>query len=271
MENDKDEIEKQRDAFTSFKMPTIKLSNDIYSLAYACFLDPDQLEEPDKFMPVIRMNDDEVMNIFLGAVMVILSQLTMIGLIVVYERTSDTFEIIPSNSFLIILARFMSSMMMHLNVEPEIRSGLMLAKYVVNHPNRFKGTYTKNSKGGYDINYSRICPPLFLALSQTFVGLIVEINVLIYLTSLKSLLDVIMKFVTLASICKFDDMYAASLFENKMKAAAGKKLKKYYYRRHGKHEERIIHDRKKDDDFQNAVLNNSDDETQIFQTDKIDY
>jgi len=66
---------------------------------------------------------------------------------------------------LIIVARFMSSMMMHLNVEPEIRAGLMLAKYVVNHPNRFKGVYMKNSMGEYDIHYSRLIPPLFIALS----------------------------------------------------------------------------------------------------------
>ena len=122
-------------------MPTIKLQNDIYSLAYASFLDPDQLEEQNGFMPKIIMNDEEVSNIFLGAIMVILSQLTMIGLIVVFENTSETFHIIPSNSFLIIIARFMSSMMMHLNVEPEIRAGLMLAKYAVNRPHRFKGAF----------------------------------------------------------------------------------------------------------------------------------
>lgn len=44
---------------------------------------------------------------------------------------------------------------------------------------------------------------------------------------------VIMKFVTLAAICKFDDMYAASLQENKMQLAGGKKLKRYYFRRMG--------------------------------------
>ena len=66
------------------------------------------------------------------------------------------------------------------------------------------------------INYSRIMPPLFLSLSQVCVGLVVEINILVYLTSIKSLLGVIMQFVTLAAICKFDDMYAANLFDNKM-------------------------------------------------------
>jgi hypothetical protein len=67
--------------------------------------------------------------------------MTMIGMIVTYELTNADFHIIPSNSFLIILARFMSSLMMHLNVEPEIRSGLLLAKYCMNHPNRFKGAF----------------------------------------------------------------------------------------------------------------------------------
>ena len=73
MENDKDNIDNQRETMTSFKMPTIKLSDDIYSLAYASFLDPDKLEDPDKFMPKIYVNDDEVMNIYLGYVMVVLS------------------------------------------------------------------------------------------------------------------------------------------------------------------------------------------------------
>lgn len=178
------------------------------------------------------MNDDEMTNIFLGAIIIIGCQLSMISLILTYELTSDEFHIVPSNSFLIIVARFLSSMMMHLNVEQEIRSGLTLAKYCLNHPNRFKGAFSNGENGKQVVHISGIFPPFFLAMSQVIVGLIVEINVLIYLTSLKSLLDVIMKFVTLASICKFDDMYAASLFENKMKAAGGKKLIKYYYRRH---------------------------------------
>jgi len=57
------------------------------------------------------------------------------------------------------------------------------------------------------------------------------VNVLVYLTSLGSLIDVIIKFVSLAAICKFDDMYAAALSENKMRKAGGAKLRKYFYRR----------------------------------------
>lgn len=46
------------------------------------------------------------------------------------------------------------------------------------------------------------------------------------------MLGVIIKFICLGMICKFDDMYAVSLYDNKMKAAGGKKLKKYFFRHH---------------------------------------
>jgi hypothetical protein len=206
-----------RDSYDSMKVAKIGLQSDIYSLAYAAFIDPDQLDPKiPGGLQKINMNEDEVMNIFIAALMVIGCQICMIGMIIYYELTSSEFEIMPSDSYIIILARFLSSVMMHLNVEPEIRAGLVLSKYCLNHPSRFKGAYERGPNGEEIINYSRILPPLFLGLAQVIVGLIVEINILVYLTSIKSLLGVITQFITLASICKFDDMYAANLYENKM-------------------------------------------------------
>ena len=93
------------------------------------------------------MNDQEISNIFMGALIVILLQAATISLIMYYEITTPSFKIIPSDSFTIILARLFASMMMHLNVEPEIRSGINLAKYLVNHPSRFKGATYVDSDG----------------------------------------------------------------------------------------------------------------------------
>jgi len=53
--------------------------------------------------------------------------------------TPALFEIIAANSFLIIVPRFLSALMMHLNVEPDIRNGVKLMKYAVNNPQAFKG------------------------------------------------------------------------------------------------------------------------------------
>jgi len=102
----------------------------------------------------------------------------------------------------------------------------------MNHPQRFKGARGKDKDGKETINISRVIPPYLIAISQVLVGLVVEINVLVYLTSLDQMIDVITRFVTLAAIVNFDNMYAMSLHENKMKASAGKGLKKYFYRNH---------------------------------------
>ena len=58
----------------------------------------------------------------------------MVTLIVMMMCDPENFVIIPSDTFIIIVPRILSAFMMHLNVEPDIRNGLRLMKYAVNHP-----------------------------------------------------------------------------------------------------------------------------------------
>lgn len=60
-----------------------------------------------------------------------------------------------------------------------------------------------------------------MGFAQTVIAVVVEIFVIIYLASLKSIIDIIRKFVTLAVIVRFDNMYSAALFESKMKKVVG--------------------------------------------------
>jgi hypothetical protein len=99
-------------------------------------------DSDDDILDPIQMNPEEIQNIFIGAVMIICCQLCMMGMIISYEMTAPEFEMVPSKSFVIILARFLSALMMNLNVEPEIRAGLILAKYCLNHPNRIRGAFS---------------------------------------------------------------------------------------------------------------------------------
>ena len=48
------------------------------------------------------------------------------------------FKFAEAESVLIILPRFLSSLMMHINVETDIRAGINLMKFAVNHPTKFK-------------------------------------------------------------------------------------------------------------------------------------
>ena len=109
---------------------------------------------------------------------------------------------------------------MHLMVEPDISNGIRIMKYTVNHPLKFRNA--KNSDG--KLNYGAIIPPFFLGFAQTFVAFNVEVVVIMYLASLGSLMDIVIKFIALSAIARFDDIYASSLRDSKIKSASGKKL-----------------------------------------------
>ena len=109
------------------------------------------------------MNYEEIANVFNGAVIIIILQLSMIGLVNLYMFEDPSFNIVPSNSFTIILARLFASMMMHLNVEQEVRAGLKLAKFCINHPSRFRGARQIGADGKEYISLAAVIPPFFLA------------------------------------------------------------------------------------------------------------
>ena len=125
-----------------------------------------------------------------------------------YVSLDDAFEIKRAVSLDMMVARFMASMMMHINVEKDVRGGLMMMKYVVNHHDRFTNAYA----------------PFFLAFLLTLIAIIVEINVMIILSSMQEILGVVMKFVSLASIANIPRQYYSSLVQHKMLISGGFKL-----------------------------------------------
>ena len=81
--------------------------------------------------------------------MIIVFQVSMISAIIFYMfyKMNPPFKINFGDNFYISLARFISSLMMHINIEPDIRQGLSLAKYCVNQPFRFKNFRYIDKKG----------------------------------------------------------------------------------------------------------------------------
>lgn len=63
------------------------------------------------------------------------------------------------------------------------------------------------------------------------VSIIVECLVIFYLSTLDQLMTIIVKFVSLAKIVTFDDMYAMSLYEHTIKSVGKKRLQVKFYRR----------------------------------------
>ena len=137
---------------------------------------------------------------FMDAFMVQTVQLVFIICIWVYAYETKTFMIRPAKSIDMLVARFLGSLMMHINVEKEIRAGLTMMKYSVNHHKSFTNVY----------------PPFVIAWASVCINLVVEANVMIILSTIPDVMNVIMKYVSLAAIANIPKFYYSSLKDHKM-------------------------------------------------------
>lgn len=99
-------------------------------------------------------------------------------------------------------ARFVCSLLMHLQVEGDVRNGLKTMKFSTNH-------------------YDEFVNPFFaflLGFMQFFGGVFCEIFCIVYISSLNNAVDVIIRLIALGAVAKVDDFYASALpKENRMK------------------------------------------------------
>lgn len=192
-------------------------------------METEDLDPKKKYMPRIVLLKEERNILYLSAALVTLVQASTILLIVVYFEEGDGIHLKPANQFVILIPRLISSIMMHLNVEPDIRQGIELMKYAVNHPQKFR-TIKKNyeKETAETVSYVGVKRRAFcaflLGFNQATIAIVAEVLVIVFLNSLDSLLLIIMKYVSLAAVVKFDDMYAASLGKHVIQGAANTKL-----------------------------------------------
>ena len=171
------------------------LGGDTYAMAFKAF-NWQVIRELD-------LNINEVHNAFHAAMFVFGIQCLMIFFIGTMIFSADFMIVLPS-TLSVMGARFICTILMHLQVEGDMRQGLRMMKFVTNHPKDFSNPGSA----------------FFVALMQCFGGLFAEIACILFLGSIDKAIDVIIKFVALASIAKVDDFYASAL------PADGNKIKK---------------------------------------------
>lgn len=106
-----------------------------------------------------------------------------------------TFKICFPNNVFSLGARFTCSILMHLQVEGDLRQGIFMMKYVSNHAKDFNNPWHA----------------FMIGLMQTIGGLAAEFLCIFYLTNIQNTMDTVIKFMALASIAKVDDFYASAL------------------------------------------------------------
>lgn len=109
----------------------------------------------------------------------------------------------------IMCARFLASILMHINVEKDIRNGLKYMKYIINHRENFKDPLTA----------------FFVSFLLALISFSIEFTVVLVLTSISSTLAVIMKYVSLAAIANIPRFYIGSLTDYKLLGAKGHSIK----------------------------------------------
>ena len=183
------------------------LGNDTYAMAFKAF--------NWDIAAQLELNTTEVYNAFHSALFVAGIQWMMLFFIWFMVWTYDSFEIIFPKDVPTLAARFTCTILMHLQVESDIRQGLRMMKYLLNHSEDFSSPFNA----------------YLIGLLQMIGGIGAEIGCVIYLSSINSPMDVIIRFIAMGSIAKVDDFYASALpDENRIKGKSKPMLVKHHRR-----------------------------------------
>ena len=178
------------------------MNESVYSLVFGTFVKPEHMDTKAK-----NFEKSEWADAFLQAFFVFCIQ-SLIIFLIIYYMLSEDFEVLKANTYLIIIPRFISSYMMHLDVEGKIRNGINLMKYTVTNPSHFK--FSEDNK------YRGLILPFFLGFAQASVSIVVEILVIIFLTSEETLIKTIVHYATLSGFIKFEDNFSKAMIEHKL-------------------------------------------------------
>lgn len=147
-------------------------------------------------MNCMELNAGDVHDAFAAAVFVFFIQITLIMILaMIVFGGLEGFAILLPSSLTILGARFVCSILMHLQVEADMRQGVSMMKYVTNHPHDFSNPY-----------YA-----FMVAMMQCMGGLLAEIFCIMFLCSLNDPINIIIRFVAFGSIAMIDNIYFNAL------------------------------------------------------------
>jgi hypothetical protein len=93
--------------------------------------------------------------------------------------------------------------MLHIRLETEVRQGLNMIRYLINHSNEFSSTFG----------------PFLVAQMQLSAALLTEIINICLICGQKSIMDSIINFIALGAISEIDNYYANSMAHLPLKKA----------------------------------------------------
>lgn len=227
---------KVHDSRKSKRSQQFVLEDSIFDLAYVSLLDPVAMEQwqkdhPGKYLQPIELDRVEATSVFQGMLICIMIQVIAVGLLIVEFSTSLTFE---NDRYLLLIPKLISCYYMHNILAGEIKSGMKIMKYTVNHPDYFERKALEKDKydntSATDGKYTRVTYGFLLGLVQWGIAFCLEIMSIIFLNALTSYRLIIVCYASLTAIANFDNMFAKALDGHPIKQAAGRRLAITYHK-----------------------------------------
>ena len=110
---------------------------------------------------------------------------------------------VQATSYEVYLTRSICTILLHFQIEKEIRVALLMIKYFANHRSLFDET-----------NH-----PFYISLMKLFGALLTEIVNILLICKQTTIMDCVMNFIALGIICEIDNLYASSLKSLRIKDA----------------------------------------------------
>jgi hypothetical protein len=213
-----------------------EIDNSIFDLAFVSLLDPAVMEDwqkefPGEYLPKINLDKVEATSVFQGMLICIMIQIIAVTLLIMEFSKTIKFE---SDKFLLLIPKLISCFYMHNILAEEIKDGMKIMKYTINHPDHFeRRALDKDEHEGTnkeDGKYTRLTYGFLIGFIQYGIALCLEIMSIIFLNSLNSYRLIIVCYASLTAVANFDNMFASALDSHPIKAASGKKLRVSFHR-----------------------------------------
>lgn len=143
----------------------------------------------------LKLSEVEVLNAFHSCMIVTFIQIVMLFVVGNVIFGINGIAIIMPDSVTTLALRFTCTVLMHLQVESDVRQGLRMMKFLPNHHWEFSAPGNA----------------FFVGFMQVVTGVLTEAACILYLGSINSEIDVIIRFIALGSIAKVDDIYYNAL------------------------------------------------------------
>jgi hypothetical protein len=173
------------------------MKKDSTSLGYAVFLKPE-------YNGGYHISPEQQAKVWANTFIVQFLQVMMITMslyhaVKIRKSEEDGAVFKPTAGVDMMAARFISSMLMHFIVEDDTRQSLNMMKYCLNHRDHFINIY----------------PPYFVAFVVYTVSILLEMNIMLILSTTEDFMWLLLKFVSLTAINRIPGFFFSSIKHHK--------------------------------------------------------